>query len=186
MALAPCRECGQQVSTEATACPHCGFPIHKDHVPVGDQYRESKTSENEPPSNSDPNLRKWLLLGAAAALALTGAAVFALVMLVGAGQRGNTAQLYWLKENAFLCDTRSEPERMSYLFATGDYEAFSNAIGKAIESGCPTSDSSLQVYAVPREVRAAGGRGGQVLRVRPRGQTEHVWIFADELVSPIP
>lgn len=26
MALHPCRECGQQVSTEATACPHCGVP----------------------------------------------------------------------------------------------------------------------------------------------------------------
>ena len=24
MALEPCRECGQQVSTEAAACPHCG------------------------------------------------------------------------------------------------------------------------------------------------------------------
>ena len=24
MALAPCRECGQQVSTEAATCPHCG------------------------------------------------------------------------------------------------------------------------------------------------------------------
>ncbi len=26
MALVPCRECGQQVSTEAPACPHCGVP----------------------------------------------------------------------------------------------------------------------------------------------------------------
>ncbi len=26
MALAPCRECGKEVSTEATACPHCGAP----------------------------------------------------------------------------------------------------------------------------------------------------------------
>ena len=26
MALTNCRECGQQVSTEATACPHCGAP----------------------------------------------------------------------------------------------------------------------------------------------------------------
>ncbi len=24
MTLTPCRECGQQVSTEAPACPHCG------------------------------------------------------------------------------------------------------------------------------------------------------------------
>ncbi len=26
MALKPCRECGQLVSTEASACPHCGVP----------------------------------------------------------------------------------------------------------------------------------------------------------------
>ena len=26
MPLQPCRECGQQVSTEAPACPHCGVP----------------------------------------------------------------------------------------------------------------------------------------------------------------
>ncbi len=26
MALAACRECGRQVSTEATTCPHCGVP----------------------------------------------------------------------------------------------------------------------------------------------------------------
>jgi hypothetical protein len=26
MALAPCRECGQQISTEADSCPHCGVP----------------------------------------------------------------------------------------------------------------------------------------------------------------
>jgi RNA polymerase subunit RPABC4/transcription elongation factor Spt4 len=26
MALAPCRECQREISTEATACPHCGVP----------------------------------------------------------------------------------------------------------------------------------------------------------------
>ena len=26
MTLTPCRECGQQVSTEAPSCPHCGVP----------------------------------------------------------------------------------------------------------------------------------------------------------------
>lgn len=26
MAVQPCRECGQTVSTEATSCPHCGAP----------------------------------------------------------------------------------------------------------------------------------------------------------------
>ena len=26
MALAPCRECGAQISDQAPACPHCGVP----------------------------------------------------------------------------------------------------------------------------------------------------------------
>lgn len=26
MAMKPCRECGEQVSTQAKACPHCGTP----------------------------------------------------------------------------------------------------------------------------------------------------------------
>ena len=26
MALLPCRECGEQVSTEAATCPRCGIP----------------------------------------------------------------------------------------------------------------------------------------------------------------
>ena len=34
MGLAPCRECGRQVSTEAEACPHCGLPNPAD-VPTG-------------------------------------------------------------------------------------------------------------------------------------------------------
>ena len=29
MALIKCPECGQNVSTEATACPHCGYPLNK-------------------------------------------------------------------------------------------------------------------------------------------------------------
>jgi uncharacterized membrane protein YvbJ len=27
MPLKPCRECGRQVSTEATKCPQCGVPL---------------------------------------------------------------------------------------------------------------------------------------------------------------
>lgn len=29
MALVDCPECGKQVSTRATACPHCGFPFSR-------------------------------------------------------------------------------------------------------------------------------------------------------------
>ncbi|HZI32327.1 MAG TPA: DUF6232 family protein [Candidatus Binatia bacterium] len=33
MALIQCRECGQSVSTEATACPHCGAPQQRSVPP---------------------------------------------------------------------------------------------------------------------------------------------------------
>lgn len=28
MALTPCKECKQQISDSATACPHCGCPVN--------------------------------------------------------------------------------------------------------------------------------------------------------------
>jgi hypothetical protein len=34
MALKPCRECGQQVSTEAVSCPHCGAPLRSTAIPT--------------------------------------------------------------------------------------------------------------------------------------------------------
>lgn len=33
MALTPCRDCGSQVSTEATACPTCGAPAETQIAP---------------------------------------------------------------------------------------------------------------------------------------------------------
>jgi membrane protein YdbS with pleckstrin-like domain len=37
MPLIECRECGRRVSTEASACPHCGVPRPAERKPVGDQ-----------------------------------------------------------------------------------------------------------------------------------------------------
>ena len=44
MALQPCRECGQQVSTQAVTCPHCGAPM-KPLVPASSP--EDERSERE-------------------------------------------------------------------------------------------------------------------------------------------
>lgn len=41
MALKPCRECGQEVSTEATACPQCGAPAR-----ASDKTERVRTSED--------------------------------------------------------------------------------------------------------------------------------------------
>jgi hypothetical protein len=35
MSLSTCRECGQQVSTEAVSCPHCGVPDPMRSTPTG-------------------------------------------------------------------------------------------------------------------------------------------------------
>lgn len=33
MVLGPCPECGQKISSEAIACPHCGFPQRRHDEP---------------------------------------------------------------------------------------------------------------------------------------------------------
>ena len=46
MALHPCHECGQQLSTEAASCPHCGAPGPAASLPVGatPAQRDRKTA----------------------------------------------------------------------------------------------------------------------------------------------
>lgn len=34
MALINCEDCGQQVSTMATSCPHCGYPLQEQGIPA--------------------------------------------------------------------------------------------------------------------------------------------------------
>ena len=45
MALIKCRECGNQVSTEASACPHCGAPQRAvpPQLPHGETVQEAPT-----------------------------------------------------------------------------------------------------------------------------------------------
>ena len=57
MALVPCRECGQQVSTEAPACPHCGVPQPVPVAAAGSQSQtpqQQATSFRKPPAASVP------------------------------------------------------------------------------------------------------------------------------------
>jgi ribosomal protein L37E len=44
MTLTPCRRCGQQVSTEAPACPHCGVPDPVESIPS--EERATKRTES--------------------------------------------------------------------------------------------------------------------------------------------
>ena len=44
MALTNCRECGNQVSTEALSCPHCGVPLKAGLRPTwGYEWKSSLT-----------------------------------------------------------------------------------------------------------------------------------------------
>ena len=59
MALIKCSECGKEVSTQATACPHCGCPIA---VTLKDAARPS---EPQPASKSpEQHDEKWETGGA--------------------------------------------------------------------------------------------------------------------------
>lgn len=47
MPLKPCRECGNQVSTEATKCPHCGVPLKEGFIDVmGGLKKDSPLERN--------------------------------------------------------------------------------------------------------------------------------------------
>ena len=73
MALAPCRECGRQVSTEAATCPHCG---------VGRPARQIATPSV--PNHASPDRRRRSNIKAA----LTGIGLSIVIALVA--QSGST------------------------------------------------------------------------------------------------
>lgn len=55
MALVECPECGKEVSTLATACPHCGFPMSAEVGPV-----TPPPGERGPSRWTDPGF--WIIL----------------------------------------------------------------------------------------------------------------------------
>lgn len=50
MALRPCPDCGQSISTKADSCPNCGFPFKQTH--------------SEPVSNEGVGISFWGVVGA--------------------------------------------------------------------------------------------------------------------------
>ena len=70
MALKPCRECGKQVSTEATACPNCGVP-KPTRAPRAARPR-SRPSERKIAAHLEANRRKSrIIVGALGATIAT-------------------------------------------------------------------------------------------------------------------
>lgn len=73
MALISCRECGNQVSTEAPVCPKCGAPVARQ--PVGRPMPERK------PTNP------WMIIGWIIVLLLL-LPLATCVMVIGGGAMG--------------------------------------------------------------------------------------------------
>jgi hypothetical protein len=67
MALVPCQECGQRISSAATACPKCGHPVAK------------SASASAPSGNKWPRLRGGRVIGLG---------LFALLIAAAASQKG--------------------------------------------------------------------------------------------------
>lgn len=59
MALSPCRECGQQVSSEAPACPHCGVPDPSEAAAA--QAQEDRLQKRRAEEKSVDNTQKGCL-----------------------------------------------------------------------------------------------------------------------------
>lgn len=58
MALVECTECGRQVSSSATGCPHCGYPVLRKRVTEGIKAasRTAFSAVRRAPVNALPNL----------------------------------------------------------------------------------------------------------------------------------
>lgn len=60
MALMYCRECGKQVSSEASNCPHCGVP--RPVLPAPAEYQAQPPVYYAPPKRHDPVVAALLSL----------------------------------------------------------------------------------------------------------------------------
>lgn len=49
MSLSKCPECGKEISTEATVCPHCGYPLKEKEVIEAEVVSEEKKFSQESP-----------------------------------------------------------------------------------------------------------------------------------------
>lgn len=80
MALIKCPECGQNVSTEATACPHCGYPLNKVEK---EQKVEKSEIDNDKKAPLDPSwLKKYKFKPTLGKIILGGVALGSLISFI--------------------------------------------------------------------------------------------------------
>ena len=68
MALIKCAECGREVSSLATSCPNCGFPVQKSGLESGQTIQAE--ANNSSGTEADKGCAVMLLVGIAATFAL--------------------------------------------------------------------------------------------------------------------
>ena len=177
MALRPCRECGQQVSTEAASCPRCGVP-NPASTPPPDPIRAAElesTRREHPlqvhPAGTRPNKHGLWKFGALLLACMLLAVVAALLdrkpqssgmAPVPATAPLTRGQSYRVKRQMPACPTPEHLSRIMQLVAAKDYQATSIYI---LREGCLVLQ---QGWAVTYE-----GRGGYgVIRVRRPGDPD--------------
>lgn len=80
MALIKCPECGQNVSTEAAACPHCGYPLNK---VKNEQIVENSEIDNNKKAPLDPSwLKKYKFKPTLGKIILGGVALGSLLSFI--------------------------------------------------------------------------------------------------------
>ena len=77
MALATCRECSREVSTEADSCPHCGVPDPA-RAPTPDRQSQGKTSAGTVAAGTFAGI-----LGCVIAPAVLGFGLLFLLLMIG-------------------------------------------------------------------------------------------------------
>ncbi len=160
MALVPCRECGNEISTEAPSCPHCGVINPVVAEPAG------------PIKEKEQEKEQWK---AALGWAIGGfglLVVFLIWTAISSGRRSHTsASLRTTNSGYMACATQAELERLIKFSADRDQAALERV---ARSSSCTPLRPGLSVY-----ISESSGIGK--VCVRPLGQISCVWTLREAI-----
>lgn len=158
MALKPCRECGQPISTSAAACPHCG--------------------------KKQINQTRARLTVIMIVIFFIIFIIVAVPIAVESGKQGATKKAddsslllpapakdgtYLLKTEVLACNTEGEVNKIADLFSSGDEEAGKQDIFQQMVSGeCIMIDAGTSVFL---KVHAFS----DAYEIRARGSINYLW-----------
>ena len=159
MALVPCRECGNEISTEAPSCPRCGVINPVVAEPAG-------------PIEEKQEKEQWKVALGWAIGGFGLLVVFLIWTAISSGRRsGTSASLRTTNSGYMACATEAELERLIKFSAEGDQAAVERA---ARSSSCTPLRPGLSVYI------SESSSSGKVC-VRPLGQISCVWTLREAI-----